>query len=140
MFFTGDSQTLGSGDKLVLGQQGEVVGPAKLENYKGIDVGLPSRRWSVTTKGNGGKGVSVLFPGNKRNVSCWAAEVHRRAATAAKPRLRPTHARRGAHAACVPAVFPRRPLPRGAAAHVYGCGTDGGRGRGAGWPLRWQRQ
>ena len=91
MFFTGDSQTLGSGDRLVLGQQGEVVGPAKLENYKGIDMGLATRRWSVTTNGNGGKGVSVLFPGNKRNVSCWAAEVRRlRAASAATPRLRPT--------------------------------------------------
>ena len=54
------------------GQQGEVVGPATIEGYIG-------------------KGVGVLFPGNKGNVGCVLAEVRRlRAASApSPPPLRP---------------------------------------------------
>ena len=45
VFFTGSSQTFADGDKVVHGHQGEVVGPAILENHKG-------------------KGVAVRFPCN----------------------------------------------------------------------------
>ena len=56
VFYTGRSETLPSGDKVVHGQQGEVMGPAT----------------SVALKG---KGVCVLFPGNKGNVQCPLTEV-----------------------------------------------------------------
>jgi len=40
-----------------------------------------------------GKGLSVRFPGNMGNVNCYLATVRRlSAASAASPRLRPTHA------------------------------------------------
>ena len=64
VFFAGANETFATGDKVVHGQQGEVVGPSTLENYKG-------------------KGVKVLFPGNKANVSCLLTTVRRlRAASA----------------------------------------------------------
>ena len=67
LFFTGASQTFPSGEKVVHGQQGEVTGPATLETHKG-------------------KGVCVLFPGNKGNVECGLPTVRRlRAASAATP-------------------------------------------------------
>ena len=65
VLYTAASQTLSNGDKLVHGQQGEVTGPATLESHKG-------------------KGVKVLFPGNKGNVECLLTNVRRlRAASAA---------------------------------------------------------
>ena len=67
MFFTGASETFDNGDQVVHGQQGEVTAPATLEGYKG-------------------KGVAVLFPGNKDHVDCYLSEVrHLRAASAATP-------------------------------------------------------
>ena len=67
VFYTGESQTISDGYKLVHGQQGEVTGPAANESAKG-------------------KGVDVLFPGNKGNVSCYLHQVRRlRAAPAAHP-------------------------------------------------------
>ena len=67
VFFTGMSETFPIGDKVVHGQQGEVVGPALGENTKG-------------------KGVAVLFPGNKGNINCYLTTVRRlRAAPAAHP-------------------------------------------------------
>ena len=73
VFYTGASQTFPSGNKLVLGQQGEVVGPATLETHKG-------------------KGVAVLFPGNNTHVNCYLTTVRRLRATpaATRPRMRPT--------------------------------------------------
>ena len=63
LFFTGASQTFPSGEKVVHGQQGEVTGPA--------------------TGSHKGKGVCVLFPGNKDNVECPLTKVRRfRAASA----------------------------------------------------------
>ena len=56
VFFTGASQTFGSGNKVVHGQQGEVTGPANGENSKG-------------------KGVTALFPGNKGSVNCYLTSV-----------------------------------------------------------------
>ena len=56
VFFTGPSETFPSGNKLVHGQQGEVMGPAALVNVKG-------------------NGVSVLFPGNKGNAECYLVAV-----------------------------------------------------------------
>ena len=66
VFFRGTSQTVSTGDKVVHGQQGEVVGPATLERYKG-------------------KGVRVLFPGNKDSVLLLLTEVRRRRADPAAP-------------------------------------------------------
>ena len=65
VFFTGASETVSSGDKLVHRQQGEVTGPATTESVKG-------------------KGVRVRFPGNKGYVNCHLTSVRRlRAASAA---------------------------------------------------------
>ena len=78
VFFTAASQTLSNGDKLVHGQQGEVTGPATAEMHKS-------------------KGVNVLFPGNKGNISCHFTSVRRRpAVSAATLRLTHTHATRTA--------------------------------------------
>ena len=74
VFFTGASQTAPSGNKVVHGQQGEVTGAATAESHKG-------------------KGVEVLYPGNKASINCYLTMVRRlRAASAATPRLRPTRA------------------------------------------------
>ena len=70
VFYTGASHTFDDGDTLVHGGQGEVAGPATGENTKG-------------------KGVAVLFPGNKLNVACYLTNVCRlRAASAAAPHTR----------------------------------------------------
>ena len=67
VFYTAENCTVSSGDKLVHGGQGEVVGPATLESAKG-------------------KGVKVVFPGNKSWVDCYLTTVRRlRAAPAAHP-------------------------------------------------------
>jgi len=58
VFLTGASKTFPSGDKLVHGGQGEVVGPATHEDYKD-------------------KRVCVLFPGNKGSVACLLTTVSR---------------------------------------------------------------
>ena len=81
VFFTGPSQTLSNGDKLVHGGQGEVMGPATGVNSKG-------------------KGVDVLYPGNKGGVNCLLTQVRRlRAASAATPPACAPHTRRvAAHA------------------------------------------
>jgi len=113
VFFTGLSETFADGDKLVHGQQGEVVGPATLERVKG-------------------KGVCLRFPGNKGCLDCPLTLVRRPgAASAATPRLRPTHA-----TLPTPRAFPRQPLPRRPSPHCMrsrsrrsplpGCGRDGG--------------
>ena len=63
-FYTGTSQTWDDGDKLVHGQQGEVVGPAF------------------------GETVAMRFPGIKSNIGCFLDSV-RRLRTAPPPlRLR----------------------------------------------------
>ena len=78
VFYTAASQTLSNGNTLVHSQQGEVTGPATVEIHKG-------------------KGVNVLFPGNKGNISCHFTSVRRRpAVSAATLRLTPTHATRTA--------------------------------------------
>ena len=92
VFWTGANQTLSNGEKLVHGQQGEVVGPGTGED--------------------GDKRVSVLFPGNKGNINCLLTTVRRlRAASAATPRLRPT-----AHTRRCP-----RPVRPGHTASLLGC-------------------
>ena len=58
VFYTGASETFPSGNKLVHGGQGEVVGPATLETHKD-------------------KGVAVLFPGNKGSIECLLTKVRR---------------------------------------------------------------
>ena len=66
-YYTGESQAFDDGDKVVHGQRGEVVGPGTLEGYVG-------------------KGVAVLFPGNKGRLACYLTQVRRhRAAPAASP-------------------------------------------------------
>ena len=85
VFFTGPSQTFPSGNKVVHGQQGEVKGSATNESVEG-------------------KGVDVLFPGNKGNTSCLLTQVRRlRAASAASPPPAP-RTRDAGHAPCVPAT------------------------------------
>ena len=58
VYFTGVGVTFASGDRLEHGKQGEVVGPAIHEDYKG-------------------KGVEVRFPGSKRTISCHLTNVRR---------------------------------------------------------------
>ena len=93
LFYTGASQTISNGDKLVHGGQGEVMGPGTGERYKG-------------------KGVRVLFPGNTDSVNCFLTSVRRlRAASAATPPACAPHARR-----CPRPARPRDSLCRGAPA------------------------
>ena len=76
MFFTGASETFDNGDQVVHAQQGEVTGPATIASYAG-------------------KGVKVLFPGNKSWVDCYLTTVRRRrAASAAIPPAYAPHTRR----------------------------------------------
>jgi hypothetical protein len=97
VFYAGTSKTVSKGDKLVHGQQGEVMGPATHVTHRG-------------------KGVCVLFPGNKANIECYLTTVRRlRAASAATPPPAP-HTRDAAHAprARPPSLdlaLPRRPDP-----------------------------
>ena len=80
MFYTAANHNFADGDKLVHGQQGEVTGPPTLANVKG-------------------KGVKVLFPGNKGWVDCYLTTVRRlRAASANHPSVRPTRRCMRAHA------------------------------------------
>ncbi|EOD06508.1 hypothetical protein EMIHUDRAFT_218958 [Emiliania huxleyi CCMP1516] len=51
LYFTGSNKSFESGDKLVHGQQGEVVGPATGEHH--------------------GNGLQMLFPGNKGSINCY---------------------------------------------------------------------
>ena len=57
VFYTGTSQTFPDGNKLVHGQQGEVMGPAS-ESHKG-------------------KGLAMHFSGNKVNVECLLTSLSR---------------------------------------------------------------
>ena len=69
VYFTGASQTFENGDQVEHGKQGEVVGPAIAESHKG-------------------KGVAVLFPGNKQHYQYLLNSVRRRrrhAATHSSP-------------------------------------------------------
>ena len=96
VFFTGASQTVSTGDKVVHGGQGEVTGPATAETHKG-------------------KGVCVLFPGNEGNINCYLTEVRRLStASAAIPPPAP-HTRDAAHAPSnrppAPCVCPGAPTP-----------------------------
>ena len=115
VFFTAASQTLPNGDKLVHGQQGEVTGPGTGEALKG-------------------KGVQVLFPGNKGNVNCWLATVRR---LRCHPPPAP-HTRDADRALSTPAITqsPGAPTPIAsasarAAAQGPGSGRASGDERGA---------
>jgi hypothetical protein len=129
VFFTGASQTVPNVGKVVHGQRGEVTGPCTGDEVDTC--------------------VAVRFPGNTDDVDCYLTEVSRlRAASAADPpRACAPHARDAAHAPCVPttasAAAPQPSHCTRSRAHrspLPGCVRDGGRGRGAGGPLRWQRQ
>ena len=70
VYFTGTGETFEDGDRLEHGKQGEVVGPATSESHRG-------------------KGVAVLFSGNKSATNCRLTAVRRRrrrAATHSSPR------------------------------------------------------
>ena len=61
LYYTGSSETITGdfdGDKLVHGQQGEVLGPANSESVKG-------------------KGLSMQFPGNKGGINCRLTSLSR---------------------------------------------------------------
>ena len=75
VIFTGTNQTFADGDKLVHGQQGEVVGP-----------GTGSKRTE-------GKGVSMRFPGNKVDIGCLLTEVRAVSAATPPPARAITHGR-----------------------------------------------
>ena len=93
VFYTGTSHTWDDGNKIVHGQQGEVKGPGTGESHKG-------------------KGVHVLFPGNKGVVNLFLTQVRRPcAASAATPPACAPHTRR-----CPRPVRSRHSLCRGAAA------------------------
>ena len=53
VYYTGAGHTFASGNQLEDGKQGEVVGPAEDESFKG-------------------KCVAVLFPGNKGVIDCFS--------------------------------------------------------------------
>ena len=116
VLFTGASETVSTGDKLVHGQQGEVTGPATLAHK--------------------GKGVALLFPGNKRNIECDLTTVRRLpTASAATHACAPQHATRTSPRALLRLdTQPRRPDPHCRAATVQcpGSGRASGGERGAG--------
>jgi hypothetical protein len=58
VFYTGDNYTSPNGEKMVHGQQGEVMGPATSESHKG-------------------KGLCIRFPGNTLNVNCLLTQLSR---------------------------------------------------------------
>ena len=58
LYFVGFSETFASGNRVVHGQLGEVMGPASLESHKG-------------------RGVAIRFPGNKANVNCFLTSLSR---------------------------------------------------------------
>ena len=88
VFFTGAGQTFPTGDKIVHGQQVEVVGPATNESVKG-------------------KGVAVLFPGITAIINCYLTM----SAASAPPPLPPLAC--APHTPCVPRSMSSRcsPLP-----------------------------
>jgi hypothetical protein len=86
VFYTWANFTFPSGDKVVHGQQGEVMGPATHKSVKG-------------------NGVIVLFPGNTVGTNCFLTQVR----PPPRPRLRchpppAPHTRDAAHAPSVPAT------------------------------------
>ena len=118
VFYSGTSWTAPNGEKLVHGQQGEVVGPATAESHKG-------------------KGVAVLFPGNKGRVDCYLDTVRRLHAASASPPARhrrrphlPAHAPPPLHRPGAPTP-PRQAPPRPPWPHAPSGGSGGGV-RGAG--------
>ena len=58
VFYTGSTKTVSTGDKYTECQAGEVTGPATNATYVG-------------------KGVAVLFPGNKASINCRLAKLSR---------------------------------------------------------------
>ena len=58
VYYTGASATFESGNRLEHGKQGEVVGPATGERHRG-------------------KGVKLLFPGNKGWIECYLTQARR---------------------------------------------------------------
>ena len=58
LFFTGGSESFPSGDRVVHGKQGEVMGPATSETRKG-------------------KGLQMKFEGNKGFVDCLLTDLSR---------------------------------------------------------------
>ena len=56
LYFISDDFTAPNGERVVQGQQGEVVGPATVETHKG-------------------KGLAMRFAGNKGNLACLLTEL-----------------------------------------------------------------
>ena len=78
VFYTWSNHTFPSGNKLVHGQQGEVVEPATSGTHKG-------------------KGVKVLFPGNTKSFDCYLDSVRLLHAAAAATPPPPPQTRDTAH-------------------------------------------
>ena len=58
VYYTGTGETFDNGDLLEHGKQGELVGPASRERHRG-------------------KGVAVLFTGNKSAIECYLTQARR---------------------------------------------------------------
>ena len=65
VYYTGASKTFDNGDRLEHGKRGEVVGPATSETHRG------------------GKGVKLLFTGNKGAINCYLTQARRLSPTTA---------------------------------------------------------
>ena len=95
VFFTGTRDAFPTGNKFVHGQQGEVTGPALDENIKG-------------------KGVAVLFPGNKDWVDCYLYQLphcpHPMRASAARFSLAASAATRRSSCTCTTRTRPTRSI------------------------------
>ena len=73
VYYTGTSETFQSGNRLEHGQRGEVMGPTTSERQRG-------------------KGVAVLFPGNKGTINCNLTKARRQCSPACPPLLKPADA------------------------------------------------
>ena len=105
VFYTGLNHTFPSGDKLVHGQQGEVVGPATLETHEG-------------------KGVNVRFPGNTASIECFLNTVRRFRAASAATRPYAPHTRRCVRTSRAAVPTSTRPHCGGGSAGEGPCRTS----------------
>ena len=95
VYFTGESQTFASGNKVTRGHEGEVTGYPKTDSPVF------------------GKGVAVKFPGNNGNIGCYLTELSR---------SKPIEALVVEFQAAEEAQPPRRPYQPSWASHASSAG------------------
>ena len=76
-YFIGKSETFDDGDKVVHGQQGEVVGPSTHMTFYDVLARLPLDSGEAYTQDGDDKYIQVKFPGNKGNSHCLLTELSR---------------------------------------------------------------